>query len=358
MTDIFNGFFNGKKILVTGHTGFKGSWLTQWLLSAGADLCGISLESEYDNSLFDVLKLEDEIEHHICDINNLSLLEKIVENFKPEIVFHLAAQPLVRLSYEIPVQTFQTNVVGTANVLDCIRRCDSVRSAVCITTDKCYENKEWIYGYRENDQLGGFDPYSASKACSELVISSYRNSFFNLNEFSHSHNTLIASVRAGNVIGGGDWAKDRIIPDCIRAIESDEPLVLRNPAATRPWEHVLEPLFGYLLLSEKLFNGKKAYSGAWNFGPTNEGVVKVKDIAEKIINKWGKGSIELGNEKGPHEANLLMLDISKARNFLNWTPTLTIDETVDLIVEWYKSPKENKKKITLKQIGFFQSKIK
>jgi CDP-glucose 4,6-dehydratase len=358
MNEVFDGFFKDRKVLITGHTGFKGGWLTLWLLKLGANVCGISNKPEDEKGIFSITNLQGEINHNICDINNLQEMNAIMSGFEPEIVFHMAAQPLVRLSYEDPITTFQTNVIGTANVLECVRSINSVRSVICITTDKCYENNEWVYGYRENDKLGGYDPYSSSKACAELLISSYRNSFFHVDNFGKSHHVALASVRAGNVIGGGDWAKDRIIPDCIRSFQNHSTLELRNPEATRPWQHVLEPLYGYMLLAVKLFNGEKMYSGAWNFGPTTAGVVKVKDIAMKILDKWGKGYIELGMEQGPHEARLLTLDISKAMTYLNWTPTLDIDETVGLIVEWYKADDAAKKKISLKQIEYFQSKIK
>lgn len=271
------------------------------------------------------------------DIRDLNNLQEVFDRYKPQIVFHLAAQPLVRLSYDIPKETYETNVIGTLNVLECIRKSDSVKVGIMVTSDKCYENKEQIWGYRENDPVGGYDPYSSSKGAAELLISSYRNSFFNPDKFDE-HGKAIASVRAGNVIGGGDWAKDRIIPDCIRALEQGTPIEVRNPMATRPWQHVLEPLSGYLRLSANMFEDGEKYSGAWNFGPDLEAVVPVKDVVEKVIKYWGCGEwIDLSNPEAVHEAALLSLDCTKARTYLGWRPVFDIETSLRLTVEWYKN---------------------
>lgn len=350
-------FWRGKKVFLTGHTGFKGSWLSLWLNNMGVNVTGYSLKPPTDPSLFEKTDVANLVNHNIGDIRDLEKLNKVMINANPDIVIHMAAQPLVRESYLDPVGTYHTNVMGTVNVLEAVRSCPKVRAVVNVTTDKCYENKEWVWGYRENEPMGGYDPYSNSKGCSELVTSSYRNSFFNTEKYGKDHQVIVASARAGNVIGGGDWAKDRLIPDIIRSIQRNEAVKIRNPHAIRPWQHVLEPLYGYLLLCEKLYSGDLKFSGAWNFGPTNEGVETVGNIADKIVKLWGSGTIEVGNEKGPHEANLLMLDTNKARNYLNWIPTLNIDETIDLIVEWYMGSDGRKKELTEKQILSFNEKI-
>lgn len=341
--DIFNNFYCGKRVLVTGHTGFKGSWLSIWLHELGAEVIGIAQDpySERDNFILSGIgeKIKADFRANICDGERM---KEIFQNFQPEIVFHLAAQPLVRLSYDIPVETYQTNVMGTINILEAIRATDSVKVGVMITTDKCYDNKEQFWGYRENEPLGGYDPYSSSKGAAEIAIASWRRSFFHPDQY-RKHGKSIASVRAGNVIGGGDWALDRIIPDCIKAIESDQPINIRNPKAIRPWQHVLEPLSGYMLLAQKMWAEPVDYCEGWNFGPRTESISNVWDIATKVISKYGKGTIrDLSNPKALHEASLLMLDISKAKIRLGWEPRMNIDQTVELTIDWYKRyQKEN-----------------
>jgi len=325
--------FRGRRVLITGHTGFKGSWLSFLLNEAGADVMGFALPPATTINHFDLLKLNQNIRHVVGDIRDASLMANTLKEFQPEFVFHLAAQALVRPSYDDPAVTFSTNVIGSVNLLDAVRQCESVRSLVFITSDKCYENVEWIWGYRENDQLGGRDPYSASKAAAEIAFSSYARSFF-------EHRPLLgaASVRAGNVIGGGDWAVDRIVPDCIRAIEKDEPIRLRNPEATRPWQHVLEPLSGYLLLAARLYEEPKRWGGAWNFGPSTRGVRTVKNVAEIIISHIGRGRVEvITSQTQVHEARLLQLNCDKAHQLLGWYPRWHVDKTLETTALWYKS---------------------
>ena len=354
-TDLFENFYKGKRVLITGHTGFKGSWLTLWLHSLGAEIVGIGLEpfSERDN--FVLTKVGDKIKADIReDIRDGEKMKEIFRDYQPEIVFHLAAQPLVRLSYQIPVETYQTNVMGTINILEAIRATDSVKVGVMITTDKCYENKEQLWGYRENEPMGGYDPYSSSKGAAEIAISSWRRSFFNPKDFNN-HGKSIASVRAGNVIGGGDWALDRIIPDCIRAIESDASIEIRSPYSIRPWQHVLEPLRGYMMLAKKMWENPTEYCEAWNFGPRMESISTVKEVAENVISNYGKGGLNLppeGEIKGAlHEAKLLMLDISKANFRLGWKPSLDIKQTIAMTVDWYKRyQSEDPYSLTLSQI--------
>ena len=329
-------FWKGKRVFVTGHTGFKGSWLVQWLLMLGAEVKGYSLEPETYPSLFKVLELSNEIHHEIGDIRNNEQLEKSLVSFSPEVVFHFAAQPLVRRSYREPRLTYETNVMGTLNLYEAVRGCKRVRSLVSITTDKCYENREWVWGYRENDPMGGYDPYSSSKGCAELLASSYRHSYFHSDEYGKTHNVGIATARAGNVIGGGDWAEDRIIPDCIRSLCDGEEIVIRNPKATRPWQHVLEPLSGYLLLARKLWDEPRKYGEGWNFGPGDAGVVPVSDVVSMVINAWGSGRYKVVGDGGPHEAHLLKLDISKAGMVLGWSPVLSTAAAIEKTVEWYK----------------------
>ncbi|MCL6588761.1 MAG: CDP-glucose 4,6-dehydratase [Firmicutes bacterium] len=331
------GFWKGKKVLVTGHTGFKGSWLSIWLMELGAEVYGYSLDpySELDN--FVVSGLKDRMGDLRGDVRDFPFLLSVFTKYRPEIVFHLAAQPLVRLSYESPKDTYDINIGGTVNVLEAIRRTDSVKVGVLITTDKCYENKEWIWGYRENDPLGGFDPYSSSKGAAELVIAGYRSSFFHPEKFE-VHGKAVASARAGNVIGGGDWAKDRIVPDCIRALQAGKPIEVRNPEATRPWQHVLEPLSGYLVLAEKMYENGPKYAGPWNFGPDNDAIVPVKTIAGHLIHLWGQGKwVDLSGPDSFHEAKLLALDCSKAKTILNWEPVLELDMALKFTVDWYKN---------------------
>ena len=325
-------FFSGKKVLITGHTGFKGSWLTFILKEVGAKVMGVALPPATDLNHFDLLKIEKDIHHVIADIRDTENIVDIINKFQPEIVFHLAAQALVRPSYNDPLTTYSTNIIGSVNVMEAVRQSKSIRSLIYITSDKCYENVEQVWGYRENDQLGGRDPYSSSKAACEIIFSSYNSSFF-------EHNKLLgaATTRAGNVIGGGDWALDRIIPDCIRAIENNTPIQLRNPKATRPWQHVLEPLAGYLLLSKKLYNNPKTYSGSWNFGPPSHEIRTVEEVSKIIIDHFGKGSIEkIEVKKQLHEAHLLQLNCDKAHHLLGWYPRWKINKSLKATAIWYK----------------------
>ena len=337
MIDLFEGFYCGKTVLVTGHTGFKGSWLSIWLHELGAKVIGVSLEpySEKDNYVLSGIGQKIEADMR-ADIRDEECIKDLFAKYRPEIVFHLAAQPLVRLSYVEPVETWQTNVMGTINVMEAIRTTDSVKAGVMITTDKCYENREQMHAYTEDDPMGGYDPYSSSKGAAEIAISSWRRSFMNPKDYE-KHHKMIASVRAGNVIGGGDWAKDRIIPDCIRSIEADTPIPIRNRQAVRPWQHVLEPLSGYLLLAQKMYEEPQAYCEGWNFGPQMDSVVPVWEVAEKLIGAYGKGTLlDQSDPNAVHEANLLMLDITKAKQRLGWHPRMNIDECVKLTADWYK----------------------
>ncbi len=328
-------FWKNKKVLITGHTGFKGSWLSIWLNRLGADVYGYSLDPPTVPSLFVVAGLENKIHSIKGDIRNIEGLKKAVLEAQPEIIFHMAAQPLVRLSYEQPLLTYETNVMGTANLLEAMRSCESVRSVVMITTDKCYDNKEWLWGYREFDELGGYDPYSSSKACSELVVSAYRNSFFNPKEYGHTHSVAIATARAGNVIGGGDWSKDRLVPDIIKAISEGRKVLIRNPDAIRPWQHVLEPLSGYLMLAEKLYTKGTRYAEAWNFGPYDVDAKPVRWIVEKLCSMWPDSpGFEIDTAPKPHEASYLKLDCSKAINRLGWKPTWDLLTTLEKIMDW------------------------
>jgi CDP-glucose 4,6-dehydratase len=325
--------FSGRRVFITGHTGFKGSWLALILHEAGAEVMGFALKPATTPNHFDLLNLDKKIKHVEGDIRHSLLLAQTINEFKPEFIFHLAAQALVKPSYDNPADTFSTNVLGSVNLLDAVRGCDSVRSLTYITSDKCYENVEWVWGYRENDRLGGRDPYSASKAAAELVFSSYVSSFFS------KRKTLgLATARAGNVIGGGDWAQHRIVPDCIRAIQAGKPILLRNPRATRPWQHVLEPLAGYLLLGAKLYQEPGRWAGSWNFGPSTQEVRTVQEVSEILIRHLGSGSIEIvESENQIHEANLLQLNCDKAHQLLNWHPRWDSKKTLEATADWYRS---------------------
>lgn len=349
-------FFRNKKILITGHTGFKGSWLTQILLRLGADVVGVSLPSHTDPSLFEVLEIKKKIKNYFEDVKNFEKIKEIFYKEKPEIVFHLAAQALVRESYNNPLNTYETNILGTVNILQNIKGIGSVSSAVIITSDKVYENKEKTTPYKEGDPLGGFDPYSASKAAADIVAKSYINSFFNPKKYDHDHKTLIAIARSGNVIGGGDWNRDRLIPDIIRAVcTGDKKIIIRNPKAIRPWQHVIEPLSGYLLLAEKLYNGDANAVGTWNFGPNADSHISVKEVVEKAISFFGGNYLVLPDNK-KYEAKILKLDISKAKKELQWKPRFSIKDCLEHTFNWYKTFYENKneiKNITNKQIEIF-----
>lgn len=350
----FNNVYKGKKVLVTGHTGFKGSWLSIWLRELGAEVIGYSLDPYTEKDNFVLSHLSEKIVDIRGDIRDRKHLREVFNKYKPEIVFHLAAQPLVRISYDIPVETYETNLMGTINILEEIRNCENTKIGIMITTDKCYENKEQIWGYRENEAFGGYDPYSSSKGTCEIAIQSWRNSFFNPKDYE-KHGKSIASVRAGNVIGGGDWAKDRIVPDCIRALEEGKDIEIRSPRSIRPWEHVLEPLSGYLLLGQKMMEDPIKYCEGWNFGPNLDAIVNVWEVAEKIVKNYGKGNIkDISDPNALHEAKLLLLDITKSRFELGWKHTLTIDESIELTAEWYKRYiSEDVYQLCVKQISKF-----
>ena len=344
--------YRGKRVLVTGHTGFKGSWLTMWLKDLGAEVCGYSLAPNTSPSLFEINRIERGIKHVTGNILDRALLEKTFADFKPEIVFHLAAQPLVRLSYAEPVLTYETNVIGSLNVLEAARHCGSVKAFVNITTDKCYENKEISRGYTEDEPMGGYDMYSSSKGCVEILSSSYRRSFL-------ADGYAMATARAGNVIGGGDWAADRLIPDCVRSIEAGKVIEIRNPAATRPWQHVLEPLSGYLLLGHLLFTQGHAFAQGFNLGPRAESVLTVAEVAQKMTQFYGKGRVEVHKYDNLHEANLLMLDITKAQKVLGWEPAYTADQAIEKTAAWYKRyyQGEPMEAFTMDQIHAYQESI-
>jgi CDP-glucose 4,6-dehydratase len=347
LSDMLGNCYAGKKVFLTGHTGFKGSWLLAWLHLLGAEVTGYALAPEGDPSLYALLNGDSLCNSIIADLNQREALEQALLECQPDFVFHLAAQPLVRLSYERPIETFQVNALGTAHLLDAIRRLDKSCTVVLITTDKVYENKEWIYPYRETDRLGGYDPYSASKACAEIIINSYSQSFFNPAAYDQ-HRKGLAVGRAGNVIGGGDWALDRIIPDIVRALEKDLAVQVRNPSAVRPWQHVLEPLGGYLLLGARLAEKPVQYSGAWNFGPHLQDALPVSELVSLSLSAWGNGEYETPSTAGqPHEAGLLKLDISKAVNLLNWYPKYNAQESIYKTIAWYKALQQGENAYTL-----------
>jgi CDP-glucose 4,6-dehydratase len=328
---IDQGFWKGKRVFLTGHTGFKGSWLSLWLASLGVTVRGYALNPLTSPSLFNEARINEVIESKIGNILDQKMLHKSMVEFNPDILIHMAAQPLVRYSYEEPIETYEVNVIGTAKVLEVARSCVNLKAIINITTDKCYENDECSRAYTESDPMGGYDPYSSSKGCAELVTSAYRRSFLK------NQGIGIASVRAGNVIGGGDWADDRLIPDILRSFEKNEPVIIRNPKATRPWQHVLEPLSGYLVLAQKLYKDQDKYAQGWNFGPYEQDVKPVDWILDKMILKWPESSWKLDDTYNPHEASFLKLDISKAQIKLGWSPTWKLDHTLDNIINWHQA---------------------
>jgi len=331
MRHINSAFWNGKRVFLTGHTGFKGSWLSLWLQSMGSELHGLALNPPTTPALFDEARVGAGMQSTIGDIRDYDTVLARMKYCQPDIVIHMAAQPLVRYSYQAPIETYATNVMGTVHVLEAARHVGTVKAIVNVTTDKCYENKEWLWGYREDEPMGGYDPYSNSKGCSELVTSAYRRSFF------HESNVAVASARAGNVIGGGDWATDRLIPDILSAFEKSKPVTIRNPHATRPWQHVLEPLSGYLVLAEQLYIEGQVFAEGWNFGPRDEDARSVQWIVEHMVEAWGNGaSWQMDATNQPHEANYLKLDISKARARLNWSPTWSLRTALEKITDWHQ----------------------
>ncbi len=345
-------FWQDKRVFLTGHTGFKGSWLSLWLGMLGAKVIGYALEANATPSLFELARVESAIEQSVIgDINDFASLELAMQQARPDIVIHMAAQALVRESYVKPLETYQTNVMGTANVLECVRRTPSAKAVVVVTTDKCYENKEWCWGYRENDALGGYDPYSNSKACAELVVSSYRQSFL------QNEGIAVATVRAGNVIGGGDWARDRIVPDCLRAIESKQVISIRSPQAIRPWQHVLEPLNGYLMLAERLYESGNECAEGWNFGPNDCDVRTVGELVSRLGEKLNF-SYACNQVDALHEAQCLRLDSSKAKSRLKWEPKMNFVEALDWIVDWYNAyqTKQDMQEFSYEQIRCFMKK--
>jgi CDP-glucose 4,6-dehydratase len=349
-------FWKGRKVLITGHTGFKGSWLSLWLQSAGAELTGYSLSVPTDPSFFELAQVAEGMESVTGDVRDLEHLHQVIADGRPEIIIHMAAQSLVRRSYVDPVETYATNVMGTVHLLEAVRRTNSVKAAVIVTSDKCYENREWVWGYRENDPMGGYDPYSSSKGCAELLTAAFQRSYFNPADAAR-HGTSIASARAGNVIGGGDWAEDRLIPDFIRSMLEGRAVAIRNPQAIRPWQHVLDPLSGYLLLVEKLYEDGARYAESWNFGPRDEDARPVSWIVERMVSLWGDGaSYTLDRGENPHEAHYLKLDCSKAHAALGWRPQWNIEKALEATVTWYKAYRSGKslRGLSLEQIETHQ----
>jgi CDP-glucose 4,6-dehydratase len=347
-------FWCGKRVFLTGHTGFKGSWLSLWLQSMGAKLGGLALAAPTEPSLFDVARIGEGMKSAIGDIRSLDTVVQAMHAFQPEIVIHMAAQPLVRLSYSEPVETYATNVMGTVHVLEAVRRCGTVRCVVNVTTDKCYENREWEWGYRESEPMGGYDPYSNSKGCSELVTSAYRRSFLK------DAGVALASARAGNVIGGGDWASDRLVPDILRAFEKNAPVVIRNPNSTRPWQHVLEPLSGYLTLAERLWGEGEVFAEGWNFGPRDEDAQPVMWIVERMAKAWGEGAEwQLDPGEHPYEAHYLKLDISKARRSLGWQPRWNLETALSKITLWHRAwrAQQDMREVCFEQITQYTNSI-
>ena len=350
---IDQNFWKSKRVFLTGHTGFKGSWLALWLSSLGVTVRGYSLNPPTTPSLFEEMDVASLVDSQIGDIRNLEKLKKSMLDFNPDIAIHMAAQPLVRYSYESPVETYEVNTIGTVNVLEAARSCPTLKAVLNVTTDKCYENDEWNKSFKEEDPMGGHDPYSSSKGCAELITSAYRRSFLNVQGIG------LASVRAGNVIGGGDWAKDRLIPDILRSFEQNRPILIRNPEATRPWQHVLEPLSGYMVLAQKLYKDPQGFAEAWNFGPEDDDVRPVSWITNKMIEKWGDANWESDNGNQPHEARYLKLDISKAKEKLNWIPSWKLERALELIIDWHKHylNGSNIRNISLDQISLHQKEL-
>jgi CDP-glucose 4,6-dehydratase len=350
----------GKRVFLTGHTGFKGSWLSVWLKDLGAELTGFALSPSTKPSLFEIANVSSGMTSIIGDIRDPAVLTMALRDARPEIVIHMAAQPIVRLSYEQPVETYSTNVMGLVYLFEAVRKSQSVRVVVNVTSDKCYENKEWVWGYRESEPMGGYDPYSSSKGCAELVTAAYRRSFFNPDTYNE-HGVALASARAGNVIGGGDWAPDRLIPDIIRAMEAGQPVKIRNPHAIRPWQHVLEPLSGYLTLAQKLYESGPAFAEGWNFGPAEADPRPVQWIVERLTQMWGQGACwELDSRNNPlHEAHYLKLDCSKARSVLGWKPVWSLEQALSTITDWHRSSLQavNMYAKTLSQVREYQKEL-
>lgn len=352
MKNLFNGIYRDKTVLVTGHTGFKGSWLSLWLKKVGAKVIGYALEPPTEPNHFNLLSLD--MNSIIGDIRDSKKLTSVFKQYRPDIIFHLAAQPLVKESYKNPYETYETNVMGTVNLFEAVKKSKSIKAVLNITSDKCYENKEWFWGYRENDPMGGYDPYSSSKGCSELVTAAYRRSFFNMDDYRKKHYTLLASCRAGNVIGGGDWANDRLIPDIVKAAAKEEKVKIRSPYSIRPWQHVLESLRGYLLLGQKLLEGKKNYVGAWNFGPSDYGNLTVMQFVKISKKYWPQIDYKLQNlENQFHESNLLKLDCSKAYTRLKWKNVWNVKITLRKTIEWYKNYYQNSKINSVDDLNYF-----
>lgn len=352
-------FWQGRRVFLTGHTGFKGSWLSLWLQNLGAELTGYALAAPTNPSLFEEARVAEGMRSIEGDIRDLAHFRTSMQGAGPEVVIHMAAQPLVRHSYQNPAETYATNVMGTVHLLEAVRATPGVRAVVNVTTDKCYENREWVWGYRESDPLGGHDPYSSSKGCAELVSSAYRSSFFNPSDYAR-HGVALATVRAGNVIGGGDWARDRLIPDIVAAFEQGRPAIIRNPHAIRPWQHVLEPLRGYLMLAERLAEEGTAYAEGWNFGPNDEDARPVGWIVEQMASRWGEGAAWTTDEGDhPHEAGFLKLDISKARGRLRWHPALRLGDALDMVVDWSRRRNDDAdpRALCLSQIRAYQQLI-
>ena len=351
VTVIDQNFWQGKRVFLTGHTGFKGSWLSLWLSSLGAEVKGYALNPPTSPSLFNEAKVDSLIDSQIGDIRDQDTLHESMTKFSPDILIHMAAQPLVRYSYDAPIETYEVNIIGTAKVLEVARSCANLKAIVNITTDKCYENDGRSEGYKEDDKMGGYDPYSSSKGCAEIVASAYRRSFL------QDQGIGLSSVRAGNVIGGGDWANDRLIPDILRSFEKNEPVIIRNPKATRPWQHVLEPLSGYLVLAQKMYRDQNKYAEGWNFGPNEQDVKSVDWILNKMIAKWPNSSWELDSSSNPHEANFLQLDISKAESKLGWKPIWELSHTLEKIIDWHQAwiNKEDMQTVCLSEIKAYMA---